>query len=408
MKDNNTLNQLSSITNKLNIMLNTFAPQHKIESNTPEDICIAIEALDSNCKKAIDVIDVILSGEYTNDLESDNGLLLNKIGEIENKLMQLYGIVARISNGDYYVDTDSLGNLGNLMTLLQSNIREREKIIIDQANMMERSAESLKSLLGAVKDWIIVTNASTGDTVYANESAKGFFYNPETNTHVCGDGCDLIDYLKTYGRDITDAYVMYNYSCKRNIRHLVVTSYLISWDDLPAYAHYIEDITDQIEYRERIEEMAFTDPLTGLFNRRYCLNKMEEMMKNKIPFAFTLIDLDGLKFANDTFGHLAGDEYLTAVSSEMKSSTRSTDILCRIGGDEFVIIFPKCPNDIAIKKMSIMDQLLQSKSKEYPMSMSYGVVSVYEEATYDAEEIITEADERMYKLKKEKKKDRKK
>jgi diguanylate cyclase (GGDEF)-like protein len=94
-----------------------------------------------------------------------------------------------------------------------------------------------------------------------------------------------------------------------------------------------------------LDRLAHTDTLTGLHNRRYLQQELErhvELYKRyKHPFAVLMLDLDSLKLVNDTFGHAAGDDALKHLAAAMRSNIRDTDIPCRFGGDEFIILMPE-------------------------------------------------------------------
>jgi diguanylate cyclase (GGDEF)-like protein len=94
-----------------------------------------------------------------------------------------------------------------------------------------------------------------------------------------------------------------------------------------------------------LDRLAHTDTLTGLHNRRYMeqeLDRHTELFKRyRHPFAVMMLDLDSLKLINDTFGHAAGDEAIQHLAEAMLANIRDTDIPCRYGGDEFIILMPR-------------------------------------------------------------------
>jgi diguanylate cyclase (GGDEF)-like protein len=123
----------------------------------------------------------------------------------------------------------------------------------------------------------------------------------------------------------------------------------------------IERLTDQlslsltnIELRERLENMALRDGLTGLYNRRFLDEMLERDLAklkrdNKLA-ALLLLDVDHFKRFNDTHGHQAGDEALRRVATALAASVRVSDVVCRYGGEEFLVFLPDCNMDEATAK----------------------------------------------------------
>jgi long-chain acyl-CoA synthetase len=107
----------------------------------------------------------------------------------------------------------------------------------------------------------------------------------------------------------------------------------------------IQDITKRRELDERLRYLADHDALTGLLNRR----RFEEELGRELELArrhsrvgtVLVVDLDGFKYVNDSFGHDAGDELIKAVADELRDSVRSTDLVARMGGDEFALLLPE-------------------------------------------------------------------
>ena len=102
---------------------------------------------------------------------------------------------------------------------------------------------------------------------------------------------------------------------------------------------------------QRLRQMAITDELTGLYNRRFFLNRLtwecERAKRYRRPLACLMVDVNGFKQVNDRLGHLAGDLVLQQVARELKALLRQSDILARLGGDEFVIALPETGPDQA-------------------------------------------------------------
>lgn len=128
----------------------------------------------------------------------------------------------------------------------------------------------------------------------------------------------------------------------------------ISFLALGAYLHIYSDrsmsfFTRMREYNERLRELASKDPLTGALNARgyytICNQMIHVSQRNGQPFAVLFVDLDHFKSINDTHGHAAGDEVLRVVSRVLQEQTRTSDLVGRIGGEEFSVFLPNTDRD---------------------------------------------------------------
>ncbi|NIQ92906.1 MAG: sensor domain-containing diguanylate cyclase, partial [Desulfuromonadales bacterium] len=115
-----------------------------------------------------------------------------------------------------------------------------------------------------------------------------------------------------------------------------------------SFSGLLRGVTAQ-EQVSRLEELSMTDPLTGLHNRRFLKQRMEEELNRSsrqgLSLAVMMIDLDYFKAYNDLCGHLAGDKALEKLADILRNSSRSMDIVTRFGGEEFCIILPGASND---------------------------------------------------------------
>jgi diguanylate cyclase (GGDEF)-like protein len=162
-----------------------------------------------------------------------------------------------------------------------------------------------------------------------------------------------------------------------------------------------------------ILRLTITDNLTGLYNRSHlfeCLkNELERTRRYDRPLSLLVIDIDGFKGYNDTYGHMEGDVVLENFGEIIKNSVRSTDIACRFGGDEFVLILPETDQTIALVVGERIRNTLrnhpffpkQGKNKTLPVNKtaSIGIASFSNNDTL--EELIERADKAMYRAKQE-------
>jgi len=159
---------------------------------------------------------------------------------------------------------------------------------------------------------------------------------------------------------------------------------------------------------KQLEEIALTDVLTGLPNRRYAMRQLElvwnESISEDTPLACMMIDADGFKQVNDNYGHDAGDEVLRQLSRNLKYGVRTDDIVCRLGGDEFFAI---CPHTQAEGAAQLAEKLRQTIAAlcvpagkgEWRGSISIGV-AVRKPGMTHFEQLIKAADEGVYCAKK--------
>lgn len=114
----------------------------------------------------------------------------------------------------------------------------------------------------------------------------------------------------------------------------------------------IIDITERKALEQQLEQQAITDDLTGVYNRRFFMEKAHQMLvgcqDSSRPFTLLCIDLDHFKLVNDTYGHFCGDQVLIEAVKKMQSALRSDDILARIGGEEFIIALANVTLDNAL------------------------------------------------------------
>lgn len=172
------------------------------------------------------------------------------------------------------------------------------------------------------------------------------------------------------------------------------------------------DITERKKMEEKLKKLAHFDILTGCCRRGYGLDLLEQQIKiakrKKTPVLLFYLDVDDFKCINDTFGHKEGDMVLKEGVKLFKSTLREIDIICRMGGDEFLLIFPDSSlKDAPLIKERLsknLEKLNQKLAKPYKIDFSIGL-SYYNPSTpLSIEELIRIADENMYEDKSKKKK----
>ena len=161
----------------------------------------------------------------------------------------------------------------------------------------------------------------------------------------------------------------------------------------------IIDITDLKSYEEQLRYLSLHDQLTGLYNRTFFEAEMDRLDSSReYPLSIISTDLDGLKLINDTMGHEAGDQLLRAAGDLLYRSLRSSDILARIGGDEFAAILPNTDHETSEKIAKRIRDNIAEHNKEHPdmpMSLSLGLATAENRET-PIQATFKKADDLMY------------
>jgi len=158
----------------------------------------------------------------------------------------------------------------------------------------------------------------------------------------------------------------------------------------------------------RIKKLSDTDGVTGLFNHRYITRRLESEFKRAAryhhPFTLMMIDVDKLKYVNDKYGHLLGDQALRLISLAFISACRSTDVVGRYGGDEFLVIMPEAGSyhgvmlaERILKQVSALELKQEnSEMKGLRLSVSIGISSYSGESNINLIDLVNEADTNLY------------
>jgi diguanylate cyclase (GGDEF)-like protein/PAS domain S-box-containing protein len=269
-----------------------------------------------------------------------------------------------------------------------------------------RAQERSEDLLRAKEDrWRTLTHLAPVGILEIDEAGRCMFANDWVADIT---GCAVEDLLgdgwrDVFGREATAAFAdvtreTFSLEVGFGARWAHVTGALLRdpWDGPAGWLATLVDVTEAREAREQLRDLARTDPLTGLANRRLWDERLSVELaraeRQGKPLCVAAIDLDRFKPYNDTYGHQAGDALLREATAAWQGALRGTDLLSRLGGDEFAVLLPDCDLDCA---RAIVERLQGvTPGGEAGVGSSAGLVAW--RSGEDAAAVVARADAALY------------
>lgn len=272
------------------------------------------------------------------------------------------------------------------------NTTDEGVVTIDQKGIIQFSNPAAESLLGYGKNQL---DGKSFESVWGNDSAKRSRRVWENHQ---------IDKLCRMGKTV-ESEKDYFVNKKEGIFPVKYKAMPVFEKDEYAGAVVVfDDITQKLSLEKKMLEMSLYDPLTGLMNRAYFKNQLDAMIERSkrtgIPFSVLFIDLDNFKHINDGYGHATGDHLLIDITQRIKKALRESDMVARIGGDEFIVILEgaKTPKDAC----DVAEKIKEAVAMEYSVdknifytSVSIGIAG-FPDSSQDAQSLIQNADTAMY------------
>ena len=341
-------------------------------------------------------------------LSSDglDGELREEIGALGLCAVMIFPIISRDNKGSMVLalnhsrqritwNMQEIKFTADAVKILQSILTRRI-----QKNSLTSSYEALEMILDNVGCAIYVTDKNTGNRLFANRKLQNTFAKELKENKFAG----LLQRGVSSGND-SGLYEIYHLERERWY-DLIFKE--ISWvDGREAVIYSLYDITDKKLYQRKIEQQAYTDFLTGLYNRMCCerdlARQIDQAKKTNEVGALCYLDLDDFKHINDGLGHQYGDVLLKAISHSLQRIEGIQNNCYRMGGDEFVIVIPpeqyrrfdRIEEDIR----QIFAKPWFLKDTDYYCTMSMGIVT-FPEYGDSVADLIKKADIAMYEAKK--------
>ncbi len=166
----------------------------------------------------------------------------------------------------------------------------------------------------------------------------------------------------------------------------------------------VVDITDRKEMEEKLKQLSEHDYLTGVYNRRGFIDQLDRAISNQARYghsgALLILDIDNFKLTNDSHGHAAGDHLLVSVAEVLAARLRRSDIIARIGGDEFAILLQETTAEQALRVTLDLRSRLSERPLGPPVSVSIGIAPLGAAGKLQVDDLLAAADSAMYQSKK--------
>jgi diguanylate cyclase (GGDEF)-like protein/PAS domain S-box-containing protein len=290
-------------------------------------------------------------------------------------------------------------------------LNERKQVEVE----LRESEQRFRAIFDSVNDAISIHDIATGEILYANECM-----------------CELSGYTREEAGKVNIAMLSSGeppYTVQEALKWLKGAAegspQLIQWHvkDKQGRLFWVEvnmrrahiggldtlviaarDITERKHMYDKIQVMAVTDDLTGLYNRRGFITLAEQQLKmaerTKKKLLLTFIDLDNMKRINDIWGHEEGDRSLIKTAEVLKQTFRDSDIIARIGGDEYAVLasdITENTQDIFMKRLQQqLDEHNAHEERDYRLSLSIGAAIYDPETPCSLDHLISKADKLMY------------
>ena len=315
----------------------------------------------------------------------------------------------QVAKGDYKQRVAFMGEFSDAFNAMVEQLAERQlkqeneiHLIKKKTDSLEQSNLLLSALMHHVPQQIIVIDRDTREILLMNDIAIN-----EVNNNA--NYVEKLLQIMSDHDDFNRGEIDINFKLGELDRDFVIKTYLLEWNNSNAEVFVISDVSVTKSKIKELEIQAYHDSATQLYNRTFGMLTLDNWLYEKKQFVLIFADLDNLKYINDEFGHNEGDIYIGIAAKYLKSFSPDA-VVCRVGGDEFMLLAPSISYDEAFASMNKIYQSFENdeylKDKSYAYSISFGIVAVGINNKLPASDILSIADERMYEHKRMRKKNR--
>lgn len=338
----------------------------------------------------------LAQGDLDVEFPPRQNYLVGGLKELHSNLLHLTWKVTQISQGGYNQKVDFMGQFSAAFNDMVDKLRMREAQLVELQNV----AEVLFKYTNII---VFVINANTKELIYYKEKDSNVY-----DDSACPIGVrEIVKIIRDKMEENKNRKYDWDLHSPSDDKWYAVKSMAVNWlNDQEAYFHMLFDISEQKNIQNELEIAITKDPKTGVYNNAYATEAMNELIKSRTIFSIVFFDIDGLKKINDTYGHIVGDKMIQSLIDIILGVIRREDVLCRMGGDEFLLILPYIKEDTATKVVSRIvkktDDFNAKGENEFVLNFSYGIEFDEDVENISVRDLIDKADKKMYEQKKSK------
>jgi diguanylate cyclase (GGDEF)-like protein len=346
----------------------------------------------------------LANGELSGKIPSRDNEIAASLKSLHATLRHLTWQTQQVAKGDYMQRVSFMGDFSEAFNTMVEQLEERQAALmteIHNSHEKERALTQSNNLFEAITEqisqWIIVMNKRTGKWLFTNHDARDILFDaecePSLKEQLASHAGGIDNEPKTGEIELANG---------ETVQYFSVVTHPLIWYGHDSLEFVLTDISNEKEHLQELENIAYRDTLTKEYNRHYGMNVLNKWLKLSHTFVICFIDMDNLKYVNDKYGHAEGDRYILCVVGILREFSNDA-IICRLGGDEFMILAQGWSMSAAEERLEDLRSRLigynDLPGSFYNHSMSYGVIEVEANNTLSSSELLSVADEKMYEYK---------
>jgi diguanylate cyclase (GGDEF)-like protein len=358
----------------------------------------------------------ISRGELDCKLPSSDNEMAASLKSLHATLKHLTWQVQQVAKGDYNQQVSFIGEFADAVNEMIFQLRERRDAaeaemceIQRKTNDLTRSNLLFETISSTMNEWIVLINRETKERLFTNHPVSNDLAKGITEAQLYNMLFDCAKGLDDNDEPRIKEFLLHSEYAAQWFRAIL---YPIKWYEHNAVACVLKDITDEKAQMQKLKDVAYKDMLTETYNRHYGMKLLNEWIQEHCHFVIGFIDMDKLKYVNDVFGHAEGDKYILKVAEILAGFSPNAEVI-RLGGDEFMLLVKDTTLAEADKRLEdlrselISNEYVSKNGKvKYKRSISYGNVEVKKDNQKPAGDLLSLADDKMYKYKKDHKAER--